>query len=527
MAVTFIGADSRDGGAASAASTAAFALPVGAAVGDLVIAVASVERDIIPGITWPTAGESVGRSEMLAGTQAVLIEWKRLVSGDLGGNIQATVSPNRRIACAYVCLRGAADPVFTNGAQVNSAAADFAAEHPNATPTVDDSWLVSMLAATSGVGAIRTLSWTSAGTYTERADDSSTAASVNAGVYIATRALIGGSGVSQTGNVATESDRLSYFPTTVVVAPTSSDPQTITMQVIASTVTVGQPIVSVEVLTIQPQLISSTSSVGQPLLAVTDISKTLQRVESVSTVGQPVIGSGSISRTLQVIASTALVRQPILTPVITVLLQMITPASYPGDTEWPEDDDYPHGVEDLIYPPIVTQLNDVTIQLQVISSTSNVLGPVISVTSLTVVSQTIVSVAQVFLPVVSITSISVQTQTIASSSQVFRPIITVTSLTRQMQIIASTSTVSRPIVSISSISVVLSRIASIAQVFYPDVHNESAGLPNSIYGSLITLRIRAGDVHMISQLEADINQSNHMRADVEVTGIIVADVIQE
>jgi hypothetical protein len=206
-------------------------IPVAAAAGDLAICSVGAERTEIPVLTWPTGSPApvVGRAEAYAGgSMAGRIEAKVLAAGDLSGTVTATVSATtKRMAVALIVLRGAAAidaTSFTNATAKSQPVGDFIAELPDVTPTVDNSWVVALMPCANSPGAVRTFAFTPSSAYTERIDVTGSSASNNAGSWIATQAISGGAGSPVTGATATETDRFSYLPTTLLVPPAGALP---------------------------------------------------------------------------------------------------------------------------------------------------------------------------------------------------------------------------------------------------------------------------------------------------------------
>lgn len=221
MAVSIVGVTTNNSGVNSQASVSA-APDAAAAAGDLALIVCANDRgSVAPVVTAATAGYTTGYA--IASTNlGAEMGWKRLTSSDLGQNFTATYSTARRAAIAVVVLRGADDPVFTNGALTSSATTHTG---PSATPAVNNSMLIG-LNALALVQAPFARTFAASGTgWSEDAEDISTNAGSNAVVEVAHRLLSGGAAVSQSGVVLTPSDTstaLVSYRSTVVVAPAAN-----------------------------------------------------------------------------------------------------------------------------------------------------------------------------------------------------------------------------------------------------------------------------------------------------------------
>lgn len=226
MATSYVGGTGV-GVTASATTTPALLIPAAAQAGDLAIAAAPAERELIPAINWPTGTPTVIQAVTATvggGTFSVRMEYKVLAAGDLGQTMNATVTTARRLSLGLVVIRGASTVAFTNNAANVTPTGNNAITHPAISPGDSDSMLVSLLGAISAPGAVRTMTYTAASPYTERVEASSSSTSSNVCAYITTEQLTGGSGSTQGGAVTTGDDRSSYFATTVAVSPAATTP---------------------------------------------------------------------------------------------------------------------------------------------------------------------------------------------------------------------------------------------------------------------------------------------------------------
>jgi hypothetical protein len=220
MAVSFIASISANTGTASAL-TVSGTVPGTVAVGDVALLVCSGERDLVPSISFPTAGYTSVEAATNATSNTSQKGWKRIAAGDLGGTISGTVTTSRRMGLAVVFYRGANDPVFTHSGLVINDTADVTAEHPNISPLANDAFLVSMMASNNNVSPFQR-TYTSAAGWTERVEASSQSTTANnATAYVADKLLVGQSGVAQTGNVVTDASgtKFTYYASTASLTP--------------------------------------------------------------------------------------------------------------------------------------------------------------------------------------------------------------------------------------------------------------------------------------------------------------------
>jgi hypothetical protein len=215
-------------GSASVAS-AASSLTVGTlssssvAVDDIVIAWCAAERNSVTPV-GPSGWTQLGTA-MTSTNSSTALYWKRLASGDLNATIPFTVSATRRVAGGFVAYRGAADPVISQQAAVNSATTSATAT--SMTPSVADSTLLTFYSSVStSTPFARTFGSYTSG-WTERVQISGTAAaSSNPFTTIVSKDLTGGSGTSQTFSSATISSASEYVEMSIVVAPQATNVST-------------------------------------------------------------------------------------------------------------------------------------------------------------------------------------------------------------------------------------------------------------------------------------------------------------
>jgi len=216
---TVIGSSNGASSTASVTALAAQQKPgdVGAVAGDLMIIAASQERSGLPVIN--VSGLTQIRSEN-GGSDAVYLGWKRLSSTDLTSTISVSSDSNtsRRMMIGYVVLRNAKDPVAVSTDRISNGNGVLTATHPNITPTTNNTLLMSVAAIFSNVTPyIRTNA--SASGWTERVNaGSAQTTAINSYLHIATKQVNNGSGVSQTGNVVTDTaEKFVYYPSTLAV----------------------------------------------------------------------------------------------------------------------------------------------------------------------------------------------------------------------------------------------------------------------------------------------------------------------
>lgn len=224
MPVTQVGTATSGPVVTASVLTNAALLPTGSQVGDVLVAVGSVERgDVLP--TFP-ASWTVLRSEARSTTNSATIAWKRAVAADItAGSVTATVSAGRRMRAGCVAYRGAADPVHVSGAGVGNGSGVSTLTGPTASPTVNDSVLVSIMGIATNSAPLQGRNYTVfSGGHTELVDAWSDSTSSNAGVHIAHRFLTGQAGVSQAAIVLTDvaGASSSYIPSVLVIAPSST-----------------------------------------------------------------------------------------------------------------------------------------------------------------------------------------------------------------------------------------------------------------------------------------------------------------
>lgn len=222
MAVTRVGSSTLSPITTASTLTVTATLPTGSAAGDVLIGVGTHERSTeIPAIP---AGFTSVRGSSQGSAVSGRHFWKRLNSTDIStGSVTITSAGGRRQKLGLAVYRGCADPVYVTGTSVSNPGTVQTLTGPTATPTVNDSMLVSVMSLSSTAAPLqgRTYSVT-AGSYTELADEWTNSTSANAGVHIAERLLSGGAGVSQAAIVLTEAstnDTTAYIPGVFVLAP--------------------------------------------------------------------------------------------------------------------------------------------------------------------------------------------------------------------------------------------------------------------------------------------------------------------
>lgn len=227
MAVAYRASGSADSGASTTTSVS-MSMPTGAVVADqAIVVVASSTASEPPGLPvgW-TSLHSASNSDM-----STLVAWKRLKPADLSATVISETVGNAVLTMGIIVFSGGDTPLLTAGTFVSAGSGVSDAAGPSVTPAVANSMLL-------GIGSIkwnvtpftRTIS-PSAG-WTERVEDQAPRSSgSNSAAYMATKLLVGGSGVLQTGLTLTASSpQFKCYPDTVVIAPggptgSAGDPQ--------------------------------------------------------------------------------------------------------------------------------------------------------------------------------------------------------------------------------------------------------------------------------------------------------------
>jgi hypothetical protein len=209
---------SSGGSVAATAFTVTLGTLSGTAVGDLVIAWCSAERNsVVPTITGLTGWTQI---PVTANTNhTVGLYWKRLAAGELTATLTGDVgATGRRIGGGFTVWRGALDPVSNVKTPNTTSVTTFTANAM--TPTVDDSVLLTLFTSVAtATPFVRSISGHTAG-WTERVQYAGTAAaSSNPFGTIASKPLTGGSAVSQTFDSVTPSSASEYNAVSLVLAP--------------------------------------------------------------------------------------------------------------------------------------------------------------------------------------------------------------------------------------------------------------------------------------------------------------------
>lgn len=192
----------------------------GVAPGDLVLCAVSMERSTAtPGTPVTPAGNSFtveSGAPVTGATMAATYAHYTLQSADVTGgsatiSSTASASATRRQTIGALVYRGWTNFRFTLGSYTENGTGVVTATTPNITPTFDNAHLIGGIALVSNVTPYqRTQSVNSP--YTMRVNDGSTNTSnTNAYIGLASQAITGGSGVSQSG--ATYNDTTTPTPT--------------------------------------------------------------------------------------------------------------------------------------------------------------------------------------------------------------------------------------------------------------------------------------------------------------------------
>jgi hypothetical protein len=218
---TFVAAGSAS--VAASTATATVSIPGTAQAGDLLIVSDTLERNSITAaitVGGSTTGVNILRDEMASANMAQTVVWKRLVAGDVGATIAGTTTATRRHGLSYLILRTAGDPILTTSPYQLNGASVFTMQQPSVTPAANNAMLVAIPGAVNNTATPFTLAFTvdTANGWTLRVSAGSSVTGVaNAYSPIATKALTGGAGASQTGAVFTTDNRPSWMGDTIVV----------------------------------------------------------------------------------------------------------------------------------------------------------------------------------------------------------------------------------------------------------------------------------------------------------------------
>jgi hypothetical protein len=207
------------GGVAATAFNVTLGTLTGAAVGDLVIAWGTAERNSATPVILGGSGAWTLLTTMTNTNHCTGVYYKRLGSGDLTATIVADLGAvGRRLVGGFISLRGSLDPVYNAKAAVTAATTAFSANAM--TPTVADSLLLTLFTSVAtGTPFTRTVG-THTSSFVERVQVCGTAAaSSNTFTVLATKALTGGTGVAQTFDAATASSASEYNALSIVAAP--------------------------------------------------------------------------------------------------------------------------------------------------------------------------------------------------------------------------------------------------------------------------------------------------------------------
>jgi hypothetical protein len=206
-------------------------------VGDVIVAWGACERASATDVITDTGSTGWTLLQNNANTNHTNgIYWKRLASGDLTAVVSATASGGltRRQTGGFIILHGSADPVINNKTAVTSATT--AASANAMTPSVADSLLMTLFSSVSTSSPFARTFGSHTSSFIEQLQNSSTAAaSSNPFFVLSTKALTGGSGVSQTFDAVTISSASEYNATSFVMAPNANLAPTATLSASAYT----------------------------------------------------------------------------------------------------------------------------------------------------------------------------------------------------------------------------------------------------------------------------------------------------
>lgn len=191
-------------------------------VGDLVLAWGTAERGsatpVINGGSTPwNPLQNMANTNHMTG-----VYWKRITAGDLTMAITAdtTSTTTRRMSGGFAVLHHSLDPVINNKTAVGPSSPPTAMTANTMTPTVDDSMLLTLFTsvALSSPYARSIGGW--ANGFTEILEVTGSASALtNPFSALASKVLIGGSGVSQAMGAASLSSAGEYNALSIVLAP--------------------------------------------------------------------------------------------------------------------------------------------------------------------------------------------------------------------------------------------------------------------------------------------------------------------
>lgn len=213
------GAASGNSGSASAL-TATAVMPAAAVAGDLLIIQVACERNTIIPTLSGISGLTTIKSEAGNGMTHIIAQ-KRLVSGDLGVTVTATVTSGRRFALGLTVMQNAADPVWVHKANDLNTVGATTAIGPDGTTTVASSSLLALHNLFPNASP-----WIGAGTpesgWTEVLDNSSQfATAANGHVYAALKNTVA-SGVTDGHTVTYNIVKPEHFSSLAIMAPAAA-----------------------------------------------------------------------------------------------------------------------------------------------------------------------------------------------------------------------------------------------------------------------------------------------------------------